>query len=154
MSVFQYNLVFLQSHPYLFYLEIWIKAGSFTISLPLIVIGVCFWHWGSFGVNWAAGSLWKENSKQQVHVPNIFSSSDEAVTFNVYLMKSLFKPFHLEIKDMVSAIIMKQLHWKNNWNWVLHGRQGTMFFIDYKMIYLFPVSFLINMLYGKYLILC
>lgn len=153
VRVFQYNLVFLQSHPHLLYWEIRRKAWS-LINMPLRVNGICFCHWGSFGGNWAAGSLWRENSNQQGHVPNIFSSPDEAVTFNVDLMKSFFKPFHVEIKDMVSAINMKQLHWKNNWNWVLHGRQGAMFCINYKMTYLFPVSFLINVLYGKYLILC
>lgn len=54
-------------------------------------------------------------------MPNIFPSCDEAVTFNVDLIKSLFKPYHVEIKDIILAISMKQLLEKSNWSWVLHG---------------------------------
>lgn len=91
-SLFQYNLVFLQRHPHLFYLEIWRKVGSFSIDVPLIISDVSLFPMLMFfGMNWAAGSFWIENNNQQIYIPNIFSSYDEAVTFNVDLIKSLFQ---------------------------------------------------------------
>lgn len=94
-------------------LKIWFpsKATSYLDlkKRQVSVLTICYW----VGLFPAVTFFWNElepliQSRRKMTTSRLifqlFPSCDEAVTFNVNLMKTLSKPHHMEIEDMVSAI--------------------------------------------------